>query len=388
MVVIKRASAKCILNFQKEKTICVSINTSAGKFSASAPVGKSTGKHEARPYRKSLEKDIESLKKLTDYFSDEIIEDFSDLRKIEDIVEGHIGANGLFAMESAILKALAKEKRKQIWQLINLEIPKSKRKLPRLVGNCVGGGEHSKGKKPDFQEFLLIPKTSTVKNSFERNKKAKKELYYLLTKKDKKFTGKKNREDAWETSLNEKEILDILKNLKIPLGIDVAASSFYKRKRYYYSNPFLLRTKEEQFSYISNLVKNFKPIYIEDPFDEEDFENFAKLLKKFPDILVVGDDLTATNYKRLQKAIERKSINALIVKPNQTGSLLEVEKVCKLAKKNKIKIIFSHRSGETEEDILADLAFGFQADFFKAGITGKGRECKIRRLIEIQKRFK
>jgi enolase len=80
-----------------------------------------------------------------------------------------------------------------------------------------------------------------------------------------------------------------------------------------------------------------------------------------------------------------KSINALIVKPNQNGSLIEVAKVCELAKKNDIKIVFSHRSGETAESILADLAFGFQADFFKAGITGKERECKIRRLIEIEK---
>ncbi len=129
-------------------------------------------------------------------------------------------------------------------------------------------------------------------------------------------------------------------------------------------------------------------LYIEDPFDEEDFESFAKLLKKFPDALIVGDDLTVTNYKRLKKAIEMKSINAMIIKPNQIGSLLEVAKVCELSKKNNIKIIFSHRSGETEEDILADLAFGFQADFFKAGITGKERECKIKRLIEIQRRLK
>ena len=104
--------------------------------------------------------------------------------------------------------------------------------------------------------------------------------------------------------------------------------------------------------------------------------------------IIVGDDLTVTNYKRLQKAIEGKSINAIIVKPNQNGSLLDVSRVCELAKKNNIKIIFSHRSGETEENILADFAFGFQADFLKAGITGKTREPKIKRLIEIEKKIK
>ena len=102
----------------------------------------------------------------------------------------------------------------------------------------------------------------------------------------------------------------------------------------------------------------------------------------------MGDDLTVTNSKRLKKAIEMKAINAIIIKPNQCGSLLEVKKVAELAKENGIKIVFSHRSGETEETILADLAFGFQADFFKCGIEGDIRELKIKRLIEIEKGLK
>jgi enolase len=185
--------------------------------------------------------------------------------------------------------------------------------------------------------------------------------------------------------MNEKEVLDILNELNIPFGVDVASSGFYKRKKYHYENPMLERTEEEQLSYLANLIKNYNLLYIEDPFQEEDFENFAKLLKKFPNSLIVGDDLTVTNSKRLQKAIKMKSINAIIVKPNQCGSLIEVKKVCEMAKENNIKIVFSHRSGETEETILADLAFGFQADFFKCGITGKEREAKINRLIEIEK---
>jgi enolase len=133
------------------------------------------------------------------------------------------------------------------------------------------------------------------------------------------------------------------------------------------------------------LIKNLGVFYIEDPFGEEDFESFSKLLKKFPDSLIVGDDLITTSLKRLEKAIKMKSVNAIIVKPNQIGSLIEVKGVCELAKKNNIKLVFSHRSGETEENILADLAFGFGADFFKAGITGKEREAKIARLVEIEK---
>jgi len=387
MVIVKDVSAKEIFDSRKEKTILISIKTNVGKFSSSSPNGKSKGKHEVKPYRKNLEHDIKIVKECGAYFSKEIIEKFGDLRRIEDVLEGHVGANTFFALESAILKALAKEQKKQVWQVIN---PDAK-KFPRLVGNCIGGGKHSKGireKKPDFQEFLLIPKSKSVREAFETNKRAKEQIEEVLKKTDEKFKGEKNDEDAWETSLNEKEVFDLLKNSKLPLGVDIAASGFYRRKKYHYENPVLDRSKEEQFLYLSNLMRNFNLFYIEDGFEEEDFESFAKLLKKFPDSLIVGDDLTTTNQKRFEKAIKMKSINAIIVKPNQTGSLLEVKKICELAKQNNIKIIFSHRSGETEETILADLAFGFQADFFKCGITGKEREAKIKRLIEIQEKLK
>ncbi|MBU2503748.1 MAG: hypothetical protein KJ879_01710 [Nanoarchaeota archaeon] len=394
MVVIKGVSAKSILDSRKEKTVLVSIDTNAGKFSASAPNGKSTGKYEAKSYIKNLQEDIETLKKFSDYFSEEIIDEFSDLRRVEDIVDRHVGANTLFALESAILKALAKEKKKQVWQVINVG---AARKFPRLVGNCIGGGKHSDSKKrnPDFQEFLLIPDTREILNGSHTNKDGKVDAEIILSNVDEKFVKKKNDEDAWQTSLDDKKVLEVLsdvrtnmkdfRKIKVDLGVDVAASGFSKRKRYHYLNPVLGRDREEQLSYISNLIKNFRLLYIEDPFAEEDFESFSKLVKKFPNALIVGDDLTATNYKRVKKAIDEKSITALIVKPNQNGSLMEVQRVCELAKKKGIKIIFSHRSGETEENILADLAFGFGADFLKCGITGKEREAKIKRLIEIEK---
>jgi enolase len=402
-MIIKGVDAKTILDSRKEKTIQVSIKTSAGNFSASSPSGKSKGKYEAKYYRKSLEEDIKTIKKFRDYFSEEILEEFNDLKRVEDILEGHVGSNTLFAFESAILKAIAskkfktshsssknverKEKKEDIWKLIN-EDAKS---FPRLVGNCIGGGKHSKpisGKRPDFQEFLLIPNEKSVKKSLEINQKAKKEVEMLLRETDKTFKNEKNDEDAWMVSLNEKEILDILKKIELPLGADIASSEMYKRKNYCYENPLLKRTPEEQLSYLLNLIKNFSLFYIEDPFEENDFESFAKLLKQCPNSLIVGDDLTVTNPKRFEKAIEKKSINAIIVKPNQIGSLMAVKKVCEMAKKNNIKIVFSHRSGETGETILADLAFGFQADFFKCGITGREREVKIKRLIEIENSLK
>src|SRR4030042_2415120 len=382
MVKIKKVGATSLLDSRKEKTVLITISTDIGNFSASSPTGKSTGKYEAKPYKKSLEGDIKTIKEFGEYFSKEILEKFRDLRRIEDITDRNIGANTLFALESAILKAIAKEQKKQVWQVIN---PNAKN-LPRLVGNCIGGGKHSKGdKRPDFQEFELIPDTKTVKEAYELNKKMKKEVERLLKDADKKFRSQENDENAWVTSLNEKDALEVLSKTSLPLGVDVAASSFYKRKKYNYQNPLFKRTEEEQLMYVSNLIKNYNLFYVEDPFEEDDFEGFAKLLKKCPNSLIVGDDLTTTNPKKLEKAIKMKSINAIIVKPNQIGSLLKVKDVVEMAKKNDIKVIFSHRSGETEETILADLAFGFQSDFFKCGITGKEREAKIKRLIEIEK---
>ena len=381
MVVIKEVSAKSVFDSRNEKTIEVSIKTNVGSFSASAPTGKSTGKYEAKPYKKSLDDDIKTIEKFSDYFSKEVIMQFDDLKMVEDIAEGHFGANTIFALESAILKALAKENKIEVWQIVN---PKAKR-FPRLVGNCIGGGRHSDAeKKPDFQEFLLIPNEKTVSESFEKSKSIKESVRFDLAKEDEKFEKKKNDEDAWISSLNEKDILDIINKTKVPFGVDVASSEFYSRKKYLYKNPPLKRTPEEQIKYLSNLIGNLKIFYIEDPFNEDDFESFSELTKKFPNSVIVGDDLTVTNYDRLSKAIKMQSISGIIVKPNQNGNLTEVKRVCELAKKSGIKIIFSHRSGETSENILADLAFGFQADFLKCGITGKEREAKIKRLIEIE----
>jgi len=291
---IEHVSARTIKDSRKDLTIEVSIKTNVGKFISSAPNGKSKGKNEAKPYKKSLKKDIESLNKLSDYFSSEYLEKFGDLRRVEDIVSGHIGANTLFALESSVLKAIAKEKGKEIWEIINPDA----NKIPRFVGNSIGGGLHSElvdGKRPDFQEFLLIPDEKSAEKNFKINLNAKEKAEETLRRKDKKFSGKRNDENAWRTSLNEKEILEILKGFGIPFGTDIASSGFYKRKKYHYKNPPLDRTADEQLMYVVNLIKNFKLSFVEDPFDEEDFESHAKLLKMVGNrCLIVGDDLIVT----------------------------------------------------------------------------------------------
>ena len=209
---ILEVRGKSIKDSRGDKTIEVSIKTDVGSFSSSAPNGKSKGKHEAKPYKKTIEEDIETLKKFSDYFSEEHLEKFDDLRRVEDVILRNIGANTLFALESAVLKAISSEQKKEIWEIIN----SGSKRIPRLVGNCIGGGLHSeflKDKRPDFQEFLLIPNENSAFGNFKKNRDAKKSIGIKLKKADINFKETKNDENAWITSLNEKEILDVLKEL-------------------------------------------------------------------------------------------------------------------------------------------------------------------------------
>ena len=194
-----------------------------------------------------------------------------------------------------------------------------------------------------------------------------------------------NDEGAIETDIEEEQILQMLKDFKskINIGIDIAASSFYKNKIYVYNDKSLSR--EEQIDYINELIEKYNLLYCEDPINEEDFSAFSRIKKKN---LVVGDDLTATHISRAKKAIKSKAINAMIIKPNQNGSLIELAEIFNLCKKHKLKTILSHRSGETLDNALADYAFAFQADYIKCGIKTKWREVKLKRLIEIEKSLK
>jgi len=370
-MLLREVKAKKIKDSRGDLTIEVSVNG----FKASSPSGKSKGKYETPSYYKSIDKNIKFLN-ITEFNLN--INSFNDLRKVESFIKKKLkfknpkqfGANALFALESAILKALARSKKKQLWQIIN---PKAK-KLPIPVGNAIGGGLHSHNKNaPTFQEFLLIPKSKSIK----QNIKTMQQIY-------KKFkTKSKNDEGAWQINANDEQVLEILKKIKnVRIGIDAAASSFYKNKEYCYKNKSLNKTA--QIHYINSLIKKYNVFYFEDPLQEEDCNGFSKIKKKN---LVVGDDLTATQIPRLKKAIKTKAINAMIIKPNQNGSLLELKKIFQICKKHKIKTIISHRSGETLDNALADYAVAFQADFIKTGISTKWREAKLKRLIKIEKQI-
>lgn len=375
---IKKVRARKILNSKNQPTIEVIVNN---KFVASAPAGTSTSKFAKRLYPKNgkgigIEEDIKVLKKIKGI----VIDDFEDLVVLEEITKD-LGANPTIALEFAALKAMSKNK---VWQFLN---PYATR-LPTPLGNVIGGGAHFKGKASDFQEFLLIPRIKKFFNASLAN-----ELVYNRIKR--KFNPtKKTYEHAWVLPMSTKETLEFLTDLlqdvskelgfKIDLGLDVAASSLWKGHSYVYDNyskeePKKQLSPKEQIYFINQITREFNLAYIEDPLNEEDFDGFSKI-KGFS----VGDDLIATNIERLKKA----KISAVIVKPNQIGSLIKTKELIDYAKNNDIVPVISHRSGETNDNTISHLAVAWNIPYIKCGIVGKERKAKINELIRIEREIK
>jgi enolase len=394
---IKEVRPRIILNSRKEKTIEIKLKTYEGTFVCSAPSGKSRGKNEVDPYNEhGIHRSLSLLKKFCNLLRHKnfMIKIIDDLVQLDSLIKQFekkneaLGGNVLYALHGVFLKAAAKNRGIELWELINNDLNRGKKpKMPMPVGNCVGGGLHSKeisDKRPDFQEFLLIPNEKTFSRAVTVNINAYYHAKRLLK------TRFINDENALRTSHTNEEILYIMLKLAdkfgLKIGVDVAASSFVKNNYYLYKNKELKRDRLDQIDYIKRLIKKYKLFYVEDPCDEEDFLGFKEILNDYKDkALIVGDDLTTTNPAIVKRAIRGRAINSLIIKPNQIGSLIEVKKVVELCKMNDIKMIFSHRSGETMDNILADYAVGFGANFIKCGIMGRERLIKLKRIIDIEK---
>ncbi|MFA5084496.1 MAG: enolase C-terminal domain-like protein [Candidatus Paceibacterota bacterium] len=405
---LTRVVARKILNSRREATIEVITESGGLKAAASAPSGASKGRNEVKDISsRGIDFSISFINVLGKKLVDEkiIFERFEDLEKLEAIVKAQdhtknlefIGGNALYAIEAAIVKLMALSKKQETWQFLS---DGKKPIIPRPIGNCIGGGMHTKLPiKTDFQEFLLIPKTARFFDACFINLQAYKEIREILQKRDEKWKGSLTDENAFASALDNESVLELLNEVKekikikfemdIEIGIDVAASSFFKAGKYHYGNfsriekEKILR-REEQIEYISGLIKKYRIAYIEDPIQSEDFEGFAKI-KAGTKALICGDDLTCTHPELLEKAARIGSISAAIIKPNQIGSLLETKKAADTAKKNNIVPVISHRSGETEDDFIADLAIAWQIPFIKAGIIGKEREAKLNRIVKIEK---
>ncbi|MGC8993257.1 MAG: phosphopyruvate hydratase [Candidatus Aenigmatarchaeota archaeon] len=366
-----------VLASNSKITTEVELKTSKGVVYSSVPFGTSKSKYEVKylPFEKVKENFLRIKKYLIDDFDElkDVDELIHSIDKTEDLRE--IGGNLALAISYSFLKAFAMEENLPVFYYLN-----KNPQIPKPVCNVAGGWN----KQSDIQEFLLLPiHQESFQESIEEISNIYLKLADELKKSDKNFNYSKNLESAWVTSLKTEEILEILERIKtenIALGLDVAASNLWSGERYIYKDKEL--STMQQIEYMVDLQRKFKLFYVEDPFHQDDFVSFSVFTKN-SNCLVVGDDIYATNVKRLKLGLDIKATNAVLVKPNQIGTVTDALNFVKEAKKNNLKIVVSHRSAETDDNILSHLAVGFGADYFKLGISGE-RIVKINEMIRIE----
>ena len=261
--------------------------------------------------------------------------------------------------------------------------------------NILNGGAHADNLL-DFQEFMILPQNK----DFRERIRCGAEVFHNLKKvlKEKGYNTSVGDEGGFAPNLSSNEealeyIVDAIKKagytpgVDVKLGLDVAASEFYDENTnlYVFSGTGEKKTKEEMVSYYEDLISKYPIVSIEDPLDESDFEGFRLLTKKIGDrVQIVGDDLFVTNKELLARGIKEKAANAILIKFNQIGTVTEALETIDMAKKAGYKTIISHRSGETEDTFIADLAVGLSLGQIKTGsLSRTDRVCKYNRLLRI-----
>ncbi|MBP7928247.1 phosphopyruvate hydratase [Patescibacteria group bacterium] len=367
------------------------------------PSGASRGENEAiyLPVEKSIEI-------INGPLSDALVgEDPSDQKKIDSIMlemdgthnKSHLGGNSILSISLAVSKLAAittgVELYEYLSQLYGVPINKSKSiKFPTPLFNVLNGGKHAQNKL-SFQEFMIIPAQGLA---FKKKMEMGVEIYHSLKKllmDEGLAVGVGDEGGFAPDNLTVHKALEMLmRAVKVShepgkdvfLGMDVAAESFESEKQYNITEENLSLTTPEFAKYYQNIVMEFPLIYVEDPFYERDFEGWKLFHDSFAErLLVVGDDLVVTNPNILKKTLPKNLINAVIVKPNQVGTLTETLEFIRLAKENGLQIAVSHRSGDNPEDsFIADLALAVEADFIKSGAPVRGeRIVKYNRLLDI-----
>jgi len=361
-------------------------------ISGFAPAGKSTGKHEVITYplkngNPNIDLAFNFFKKhkksILDAFKLEKQEEFDNFLKeiSNNLVD--MGGSLSVALSILFLRFKAYQNNKLVYEfLLNGKKPS----FPKPLGNVIGGGLHSNNKM-SVQEILITHNDNNVSENIKKNIDVYHEIAKQLKKENIYFC--KNDENAIASNLTFEKSLKLLESAKEKLGYDTkigfdfAANDFYKDGKYLFEGKKY--NVDEFIDYILNLFKQYKNIvFLEDPFNEEKFEDFAKLQKQ-TNVLICGDDLYTTNTKRISKGIANKSTNAVLIKPNQIGTISDTLKAIKLAKENDMKTVISHRSGETCDPIIAHLAVGKHLDYIKTGTIGGERLAKLNELMFIEK---
>jgi len=291
----------------------------------------------------------------------------------------NLGGNLMLVLSLAFARLLSQSMNFDLYHyLCSLSrLPMSKYQTPRPFFNVINGGAHATNSqsKLDFQEFQIIPETNDFGMALGMGQEFYTKLKDFLENKFGKGSVMLGDEAGFSCPFeNNEQALEIMadlilkNNYPLKIGLDVAATQFYKDGNYLVGGK--IYSAEELKIFYLKLIDSYGIFSIEDPFFEEGFEDFADLLEDRPETLIITDDLTTTNLQRLQNAIDKKSGNAILIKPNQIGTLTETLDVIKLAYKNNWQTVISHRSGETMDDFIADLAVGAGAFGIKSGAPG------------------
>ncbi len=399
---IKDIVAREILDSRGNPTVEVDVYLESGIMGrAAVPSGASTGMREALELRdkdnRYLGKGVlKAVHNVNEIIKPALIgKDALNQREIDTIMidldgtenKSKLGANAILGVSMAVLRAAANYKNEPVYKYIG-----NGKTLPRPMMNIMNGGAHADN-NIDFQEFMIIPEADTIHERIRIGAEVFHNLKAIL--KEHGYVTAVGDEGGFAPNLGStREALDfIMEAIKkagyvpgkdVNIGLDVAASEFYEDGLYNVEGKKL--TTNQLIDMFINLVNDYPIISIEDPVDENDWVGFRSITEKLGDkVQLVGDDLFVTNSKYLQMGIDNKAGNAILIKVNQIGTITETLETINLAKKNGYKTVISHRSGETEDTTIADLAVGLDLGQIKTGSMSRtDRMCKYNQLMRIE----
>lgn len=412
---IKLVWSREILDSRGEPTVETACMLDTGEISVSSvPSGASTGIHEALELRDTTNprylgmgvlQAVDNVNKILgpaiigmDPMNQEEIDNkLISLDGSENKTK--LGANALLSVSEVVTKSAAVASKQPLYSWIFMlasrkNICKSV-KVPTPLFNMINGGKHGAGNL-DFQEFWIIP---TTPKTFSEGLQIGVEIYHTIGKNLEHrgaihsvgdeggfapdlFTNA----DALEVFVESIHQTKYSLGRDALLGLDLAANSFYKDGEYFIKDKSSAMSDSQLIEYYKSLIEQYKLALIEDPFYEDAWDTWKRFTSEMSsNTLIIGDDLLATNPKRVERAVKEKSCNAILIKPNQIGTVSETLNVIKLARENNWKIVVSHRSGETNDSFIADFGVGVSADYVKFGAPNRGeRIAKYNRLSTIE----
>jgi len=397
-------SLKCrvLHNSRGSKTIEIDVE-SDNKFlgRVCAPSGASVGKYEATSFPSGGPEESsrifnENSSKFLGLESSDLKSMHNTLHSIDDTQNySKIGGAVAFAVTIAAMDSASKSLETPLFKLLSNE---NEFKFPFPLGNILGGGAHAGPGTPDIQEILICAVGSkTIQDAIDTNLAVHKELCNVLQKDDPHFTNGRGDEGGWAPKLDNEKALELsikaCENLgytlgkEVSLGVDFASSTQWneEKKMYVYDRAGFENSPEDQIEFVSNIIEKYKLIFAEDAVHEEAFDDMSELTKKFPKTLITGDDLIVTNKAILQKAIQSKSCNAAILKVNQAGSLYDALQFAEEANQNNIRLITSHRSGESTDSHISHIGIATRSKMLKVGVVGGERIAKLNELLRLSK---